>query len=68
MQVNQSSLAVDVVQSEIGDINKAALHVALTIGAFLVEDQVTLTLPYLKLCSRGGCEASQGQSGDVFKF
>ena len=40
MQVNESALAVDVVESDVGPINKAALHVALTVAAFLVEDQV----------------------------
>ena len=39
-QVNESALAVDIVESDVGPINKAALHVALTVAAFLVEDQV----------------------------
>ena len=38
--MNESALAVDVVESDVGPINKAALHVALTVAAFLVEDQV----------------------------
>lgn len=32
---------MDVVESDVGTINKAALHVALTVAAFLVEDQVS---------------------------
>ena len=39
-QVNQSALTVDVAESDVGDINHARLKLALTIGAFLVEDQV----------------------------
>lgn len=31
---------MDVVESDVGPINKAALHVALTVAAFLVEDEV----------------------------
>jgi len=38
--VNESALAVDVLESDVGPINKAALHLALTVAAFLVEDQV----------------------------
>ena len=45
MQVNETALAVDVVESDVGTINKAALHVALTVAAFLVEDQASNPLP-----------------------
>ena len=49
LQVNESALAVDVVESDVGPINKAALHVALTVAAFLVEDEVP-TLCLTSMC------------------
>lgn len=48
MQVDQSALAVDVVESDIGHINKASLHLALTIAAFLVEDQARPSVSHQK--------------------
>lgn len=44
LQVNQGALAVDVVESDVGPINKAALHLALTVAAFLVEDEVSFPI------------------------
>ena len=44
VQVNQTALVVDVLESDVGPINKASLHLALTVAAFLVEDQVKIFL------------------------
>ena len=40
-QVNQAALKVGVKESDVGKINEAALHFALTVASFLVEDKVS---------------------------
>ena len=45
---------MDVLESDVGPINKAKLHLALTVAAFLVEDEVRLndsTLHLLLACA-----------------
>ncbi len=69
MQVNESALAVDVVESDVGPINKAALHVALTVAAFLVEDQVKFCLSqYFTLFSIQKLRLSIVGSSVIFRF
>ena len=69
LQVNETSLSVDVLESDVGPINKAKLHLALTVAAFLVEDEVRFKRQHYPpglcsaqpgkdlLCSRSLCDA-----------